>query len=342
MPLNKLEDQPGNLRETLHSWRLQTVLAGIFCLAAAASAQETTSPPSDDTTDAEEELRRYTVEIIVFTYADSVSSGSEIFIPDTVDEPVEPAKPLLDTGDDSQSGFMPGEEIVEDSVPEYGDFLGDIEDEELIELIASDRIDLKVLMPDELTMTEIHEKLVLLDAYQPVMWAGWTQVTLAEEETPLIRLRRLGNLPLAFDGMLKLYLSRFLHLVIDISMDGESPPVAEELLPQVPTSRFDRGYLDDFGYPIFTDAVAPTVHYRIIENRIVKNGDIRYFDHPKFGIVAKVTRYEAPAEDEEVGIDPGRASGDAPEGVPIEPLQGRVPRRDRLVHTAPVNLKKSH
>ena len=297
MPLNKPENQPGNLRAMLHSWLLLTVLAAIFCLATGASAQEPPLLPSDDTTDAEEELTRYTVEIIVFSYADSVSSGSEIFIPDAVDEPVEPAEPLLDTEEDTQSGFMQGEEIVADSTPEYGDFPGDIEDEELIELIANDRIDLKVLMQDELTMTEIHEKLVLLDAYQPVMWAGWTQVTLAEEETPLIRLRRLGNLPLAFDGMLKLYLSRFLHLVIDVSMDGESLVAEEPSLP-TPTSRFDRGYIDDFGYPIYADVMAPIPHYRIIENRIMKNEDIRYFDHPKFGVLAKVTRYEAPEEDE--------------------------------------------
>ena len=34
------------------------------------------------------------------------------------------------------------------------------------------------------------------------------------------------------------------------------------------------------------------VRYRIQENRILKNGDIRYFDHPKFGVIAKVTRIE--------------------------------------------------
>ena len=312
MPLDKLENQPGNPRGTLHSWRLQTVLAGIVCLATAASAQETSGLPSDDSTDAEEELRRYTVEIIVFSYANSVSSGSEIFIPDAIDEPVEPAERLLEIEDNTRSGFMPGEGIVEDSAPEYGDFLGDIEDEELIELIASDRIDLKVMMPDELTMTEIHEKLVLLDAYQPVMWAGWTQVTLAEEETPLIRLRRLGNLPLAFDGTLKLYLSRFLHLVIDISMDGEALVAAEPRRP-TPTSGFDRGYIDDFGYPIYADVMAPTLHYQIIENRIMKNQDIRYFDHPKFGVLAKVTRYEAPEEDEEMELEPGPFVLDAEE-----------------------------
>ena len=34
------------------------------------------------------------------------------------------------------------------------------------------------------------------------------------------------------------------------------------------------------------------VYYRIQEDRILKNGELRYYDHPKFGVLAKVTRVE--------------------------------------------------
>lgn len=312
MSPNELKKRSKNRCRMSHPQWLRTFLAGVLCLAAVAGAQETTSLLSDDTAEAEEELRRYTVEIIVFTYADSVSSGSEIFVADAVDEPEQTAEALAQTEEEAQSTVPPEEAIAEDPVAEYGDFLGYPEDEELVELIASDRIELKVLQPDELTMTDIHEKLVLLDAYQPVMWAGWTQVTLTEEETPSIRLRRLGNLPLNFEGSLTLYLSRFLHLVIDISM--EAPPVvAEQPSPPTPASGFERGYIDDFGRPVYTDTIAPAVHYRIVENRIMKNEDIRYFDHPKFGVLAKITRYEAPAEGELIELEPGQlVPGPAP------------------------------
>ena len=42
------------------------------------------------------------------------------------------------------------------------------------------------------------------------------------------------------------------------------------------------------------------MRFRIQEDRIVKNGETRYFDHPKFGVVAKVTRVEEeePVDDE--------------------------------------------
>ena len=36
----------------------------------------------------------------------------------------------------------------------------------------------------------------------------------------------------------------------------------------------------------------------ISEDRIFRNGELRYFDHPKFGVLAKITRVEE--SDEEV------------------------------------------
>jgi hypothetical protein len=40
------------------------------------------------------------------------------------------------------------------------------------------------------------------------------------------------------------------------------------------------------------------VRYRIFEDRIFKSGDLRYFDHPKFGVLAKITRVEEPGDEE--------------------------------------------
>ncbi len=40
----------------------------------------------------------------------------------------------------------------------------------------------------------------------------------------------------------------------------------------------------------------------------MKNGELRYFDHPKFGVLAKVTRVEEP-EEEDTGDDTGALVG---------------------------------
>lgn len=277
-------------------------------------AQEIPLLPVDAAKIEEEEVRLYSVEIIVFKYDDSVSAGTEIFSPEPIEELLEPLSPIgmeLETGTLEQSDQSQDVELEEIVIPEYGDFLGDGEeiflDEELVEIMAGDRINLKVFMPDELTLTDVHEKLVLLDAYQPVMWGGWIQSTLTEDETPFIDLRRLGNLPLDFEGELKLYLSRFLHLVVDVALDENVPPPENAGYSSF-DSRIDRGYYgvysDNLDSRRFGATPVPVIHYRIFEDRIMKSGDIRYFDHPKFGVLVKVDRYEVPeAEEEEETAD---------------------------------------
>lgn len=266
------------------------IVASLLCTFSAAQQLAT---PADENETLEEELRRYTVELIVFSYGDSVSTGTEVFAPEPVEEPPGPVEPVLEPL--ATAAFDPDvdEEPIEEDIPEFGDFVEEYLSEELVEIVAGDSIDLKVLMPEELTMTAVHDKLVLLDAYQPVMWAGWRQATLAEEETPQIKLRRLGNIGLEFDGVFKLYLSRFLHLVVDITMDEEPAPELGST-----TGFFGRRYPGDFGDDYAGIAADPVVRYRIFEDRIVKNGDIRYFDHPKFGLVVKISRYEKSEEEE--------------------------------------------
>jgi len=43
------------------------------------------------------------------------------------------------------------------------------------------------------------------------------------------------------------------------------------------------------------------VRYSIQENRILKNGELRYYDHPKFGVLAMVTRIEEEEDLDDVG-----------------------------------------
>ena len=48
------------------------------------------------------------------------------------------------------------------------------------------------------------------------------------------------------------------------------------------------------GVAPFPLAALPPGHS--LEDRIVKHGEVRYFDHPKFGVVAKVLRLDATAD----------------------------------------------
>ena len=110
------------------------------------------------------------------------------------------------------------------------------------------------------------------------MHFGWTQSTRPEELTRPIQLSSLSTPAPGLDGTLELYLSRFLHLVVNLEMEAERVDETD-----------------------FVDNSAP-VYYRIQEDRIFRSGELRYFDHPKFGVLARVTRVEAepPAQDEEL------------------------------------------
>ena len=228
-----------------------------------------------------EPIRRYTVELIVFSYAESVSAGTEIWIPE--EPPVE-----------------------DDVIPVYGDEFDEF-DEPLTEVevpaIGRRYMNLQLVLfeEDDFAMNDIYDRLVELEAYEPILRAGWTQPTYERDLTASIPLTRLTESPLWLDGELTLYLGRYLHLVVDLTMDSDrtEPPAEDETAPGVLSfgdARVGNDYsmIDEYGNPL-----PPPVRYRIFEDRIVKNGDIRYFDHPKFGVIAKTTRFEEKEGEEE-------------------------------------------
>jgi len=134
-------------------------------------------------------------------------------------------------------------------------------------------------------MYDVVERLELLDAYDPIMHVGWTQAGFPLQDTDAMDLSVFGEPPVGLDGSFTLYLARYLHLVVDLSMDAPVEVIEIEF--------------DDYTSYEFDDMTPldGPVRYRIQEDRIVKNGEIRYFDHPKFGVVAKVSRIEEVEDD---------------------------------------------
>ena len=224
-------------------------------------------------------IRRYTVELIIFAYAESASTGSEIWIAD--EAAIEAA---YESSDDNY----------------FGDFAEDLT--EIETSVAHRYMDLELVLSgeDDYTMNGIYDKLLELDAYEPLVRTGWTQPTYEKEVTASIELQTLAESPPWLDGSLTLYLGRYLHLVVDLTMNADRTARQElgegsDGEPTFGDSRVRNEYetIDAYG-----ELLAPPIRYRILEDRIMKNGDIRYYDHPKFGVVAKVTRFEEPQEDE--------------------------------------------
>ncbi len=257
----------------------------------------------------EEEVRRYTVELIVFEYAESAISGDEIFLPDELpeDEALEPLLPPYfgDPGtyvDADARAAIDGADFNQQDVPAFL-LPEEPEEEQILEELPSHILhtQLEVLDPQEYAMKDIYQKLVELDAYKPIMRAAWTQATYDKDQTLPIRLRRIGNAPLRLDGNLTLYLSRYLHLVVDLTIDVEPAPSGRRN-----SSRYysDRRSSRNVGYGYEQEA-GPT-RYSISENRIFRNGELRYYDHPRFGVLARITRFEEEElETDEMFLLPG-------------------------------------
>jgi hypothetical protein len=251
----------------------------------------------------EEELRRYSVEVIVFEYAEGAYDGEELYTPLPPPEP--PPEPVL--------------EYIE--LPDYRTLRTveeNYEDEDIEEIQLHGLAEILLMQPEQLTMTDIFERLDRLDAYQPVLHGGWTQNTIERELARPIRLRAIGDPPLRLDGTLTLYLSRYLHLIVDLGLEAEGQPGevaanADEAIVYYGDARNDDNYdyFDDVG------PLPSTVRYDIFDDRIFRNGEVRYFDHPKFGVIAKVTRFEkqeleeseAPLETDEAVLLPAITPG---------------------------------
>ena len=248
--------------------RVTTTIA--MTLAWAAGAAQTAPEPE------ETEYPRYMGEVIIFEYAEGVSVGTERFLPE------EPPPPGPD------DGAAEGELVFSDTAG------GAIVDELPPEPDAPEI----VLHPDEeLNLTDIASRLERLDVYWPVMHFAWTQETRPEEETQPIELRSLAEPAEGLDGSFTLYLSRYLHLVVDLSLEQQS-----DLVEPVAIDDTVSVYRDSRDGASYGDLQPPPVRFRISEDRIFKSGDRRYFDHPKFGLLAKITRVE---EAENVETEPG-------------------------------------
>ncbi|MGI9200608.1 MAG: CsiV family protein [Woeseiaceae bacterium] len=201
-------------------------------------------------------IKYYTVELIVFSYEENVGVGTEVFPPDRIAEPSDEIEEI----------------VVEPFVRRHPDAVG-------LEPIF--------MTEEEFTMTDVAEHLERLDAYAPIMHVGWTQAGFPLQDTDPLELAVFGEPPVGLSGSFTLYLARYLHLVVDLSMDAPVEVVEIEFDDE-PAYTFD-----DIGLP------QGPVQYRILEDRIVKNGEVRYFDHPKFGVVAKVFRVEETEDGDE-------------------------------------------
>lgn len=279
---------------------------GLCAVTAAASAQQDGIRPAT----VAEEPARYAVEIIVFAYEDTSSAGNEVFTP--------PA-PIEDLARNPFADSLPGAGLEEgpvfddrappptDAAPvadrvgdrvgdQVGNRAGDLPAGSPEEIAPRARIELERLDPAAHRLQAIWRKLEQLDVYRPILHAAWTQTTHEKSVSPELPLRIVSDPPLGLDGSINLYQSRFLHLDVDLTLDASGYVSGDAR--RSATDRLVRGEQDGTageGRSGSTEAGGiqlPPLRYHITEDRIMRDGEIRYFDHPRFGVLATVRRVE--------------------------------------------------
>jgi hypothetical protein len=128
----------------------------------------------------------------------------------------------------------------------------------------------RLLRPEELQLTS---QLRVIErnaqAYVPLLHGGWVQPGLPENESRPFDLAMFGaKNPM---GTIRLYLSRFLHVKVDLSYRD---PAASPAAPA-------------FGNELAELPIAP--RYYLVADRPTRSGELHYFDHPAFGVLIKVT-----------------------------------------------------
>lgn len=137
--------------------------------------------------------------------------------------------------------------------------------ENLRNLAADITAAIEAQSPDEEAPLGAAAKALAADgAHHVLVHRRWTQAAEARSAAQLVRL----NAGETLDGVLRFYLSRFLHVDVNLVLVDGAGNWRDE----------------NFG----------GVAYRLSEHRRVKTQEINYFDHPKFGVLVRVTQEGKP------------------------------------------------
>lgn len=121
--------------------------------------------------------------------------------------------------------------------------------------------------PEEAGLASAAGLLAQDGSYRILAHYRWNQVPEARSATPPVRIRSADQ---SLDGVVRFYLSRFLHVDVNLAFADSKLDLTNDASPGSGTI------------------------YRLSEHRRVKTQEYHYFDHPKFGALVRVTQAGKP------------------------------------------------
>ena len=175
---------------------------------------------------------------------------------------------MTPTGDDEDDAQFTG---GDPATGESGALAADLEEGEA----PNPRRELQIIEDEEQwQLADVVERINDSRDFQLLIYQVWQQDGVLFDETEPFGLPTIDDNEGSLEGTATLSLRRFLHLLVEI-----------DWLPR----EKDKGFPL---YPGFAGLTAKPVPYSIKESRLMQRGDIHYFDHPMFGVVALITRVE--------------------------------------------------
>ena len=200
------------------------------------------------------------IEIIIFEYLDHNSSGNEVF--NKIEENYQLEKEI------------PNNQNQEDTSIEIGLLTSEFKEVSISLVPTARQIALKISQRKSLNMSAIYNRLNRLRVYEPVIWGGWEQRLTNEQNAFPVNLRSIKNTLGKFDGNIKFYESSGgrLRLSVDIEMYEKIEISANESGGEQHEQQINT--------------------YKISNDKEMRYDELRYFDHPKFGLIAKIQKQE--------------------------------------------------
>ena len=200
------------------------------------------------------------IEIIIFEYLDHNSSGNEVF--NKIEENYQLEKEI------------PNNQNQEDTSIEVGLLTSKFKEVSISLVPTARQIALKISQRKSLNMSAIYNRLNRLRVYEPVIWGGWEQRLTNEQNAFPVNLRSIKNTLGKFDGNIKFYESSGgrLRLSVDIEMYEKIEISANESDSELYEQQINT--------------------YKISNDKEMRYDELRYFDHPKFGLIAKIQKKE--------------------------------------------------
>ncbi|MEO0576052.1 MAG: CsiV family protein [Pseudomonadota bacterium] len=121
----------------------------------------------------------------------------------------------------------------------------------------------EVLTDEQLRLDAQLTKLRNSRDFRPLIHTGWRQPIYASDNETTLDLARVARMPATLDGTASVYVSRFLHLTLALDLADNR-----------------------VGGGTSTDSVI----FSLDERRKMRSGELHFFDHPRFGALALISR----------------------------------------------------